>query len=58
MANTSSAAGVDQLRKNRLGLGVVTFLVISAAALVDLILAMKLQSKSPKGFTRLGSQKV
>lgn len=32
MANTSSAAGANQLRKNSLGVGAVTFLVISAAA--------------------------
>jgi amino acid transporter len=32
MANTSSATGANQLRKNSLGVGAVTFLVISAAA--------------------------
>lgn len=32
MANTSSTAGANQLRKNSLGVGAVTFLVISAAA--------------------------
>ena len=32
MADTSSTAGANQLRKNSLGVGAVTFLVISAAA--------------------------
>ena len=32
MADSSSAAGTNQLRKNSLGVGAVTFLVISAAA--------------------------
>ena len=32
MADTTHAAGVNQLRKNSLGVGAVTFLVISAAA--------------------------
>ena len=32
MAETTAAAGANQLRKNSLGVGAVTFLVISAAA--------------------------